>query len=126
MKTEENINISIGERLKMIREIYNEGSKISTTQFAYLLDLTRDQLANYECGRSSLPVNVIYNLYKRGINPTFLIAGEENMFANNFAGTELKNKIEHKISVRQNAKIKGRIYEGRKLKVAAGLLEDES
>ena len=97
----ENINKEIGKRLKKVREIMNEGGKLSAEQFAYLLGETRDKIANYESGRASLPVRVLYELYNRGINPQFLLSGEGSIFADNTAGKEFERKINER-----NSKIK--------------------
>ena len=86
------LNKEIGIRLKSVRHIYNEGSYLTVRQFANLLYITPEKLLNYESGRSALPINVLIELYNRGINPIFLLVGEEDVFANN-AGKSLKEKI---------------------------------
>lgn len=90
------INSEIGKRLKQTRLIFNEGSKLSSEQFAYLLGETGDKIRNFELGRSAVPVRLLYNLYLRGINPIFIISGEGSMFADNPAGREFRQKIESK------------------------------
>lgn len=92
----ENYNLEIGKRLKNIRMIFNEGAKLSSEQFAYLLGETGDKIRNFELGRSALPVRVLYNLYLRGINPVYVISGDGSMFADNEAGVEFKRKVESK------------------------------
>lgn len=87
----------VGERLKKIRFIFNEGGKLSADQFAFLLGETRDKIANYELGRAGLPIRVMYELYKRGISPVFLISGEGSLFADNNEGNNFKNRIADKI-----------------------------
>ena len=89
-------NKQIGNRLKAVRSIYNEGIRFTVEQFAHLLDITNEQLLNYEAGRSALPINVLIELYNRGINPVFILAGEEDIFANNYVGNELRKKINSK------------------------------
>lgn len=106
---EKRINIEIGNRLRFIRSIFNEGSKLSAEQFAYLLDETRDRVINYELGRASIPIRVILELYKRGINPVYLIAGEGEIYAKNSAGKQLKERIsekERKINAKQTSVIR--------------------
>jgi len=71
------LNKNIGNRLKAIRHIYLEGMCLSTKQFAYLLGITEEKLLNYENGRSALPIDVLFKLYKRGINPTLLVIGKD-------------------------------------------------
>ena len=43
----------------------------------YLLGITEEKLLNYENGRSALPIDVLFKLYKRGINPTLLVIGKD-------------------------------------------------
>lgn len=87
----------VGERLKKIRFIFNEGGKLSADQFAFLLGETRDKIANYELGRAGLPIRVMYELYKRGISPVYLISGEGSIFAENTEGNNFRNRISDKI-----------------------------
>ena len=95
-------NKRVGNRLKKIRNIFNEGSRLSAKQFGFLLGMNRDKIANYESGRSSIPVSLIYTLYIRGINPIFLISGEGSVFADNQAGRDFKEKIERKMRSRNS------------------------
>ena len=89
-------NKQIGNRLKAARSIYNEGIRLTVEQFAHLLDITSEQLLNYETGRSTLPINVLVELYNRGINPVFILAGKDDVLANNDVGNELRKKINMK------------------------------
>lgn len=86
-----------GERLKKIRFIFNEGGKLSADQFAFLLGESRDKIANYELGRAGLPIRVLLELYKRGINPVYLISGDGSLFADNPEGINLRNRISQKV-----------------------------
>jgi len=86
-------NKNIGLRLKKIRKLFNEGSGLSSTQFAHLLQITGDKIRNYEIGRAALPVSVLYTLYKKGINPTYVISGEGTVFAANSAGKSLRTML---------------------------------
>lgn len=95
----------VGERLQSIRSIFNEGAKLSARQFAYLLNTTRDRIANYETGRSSIPVSVLYSLYIRGINPVYLISGEGSLFAENEAGRVFKQKIKRQLNSKMSTEI---------------------
>ncbi|MDX9790065.1 MAG: helix-turn-helix transcriptional regulator [Candidatus Kapabacteria bacterium] len=87
----------VGDRLKKIRFIFNEGGKLSADQFAFLLGETRDKIANYELGRAGLPIRVIYELYKRGINPVYLISGEGSIFADNYEGQNFRARVAIKV-----------------------------
>ena len=87
---------TMGKRLKTARLIYNEGIKLSAEQFAHLLDITTDKLQNYETGRSTIPQTLMYELYYRGINPIYILTGEEDIFANNNVGNALRQKILNK------------------------------
>ncbi len=93
----ENLNKEIGERIRFIRSIFNEGGKLSANQFAHLLGETVHKILNYESGRVAVPPSFLLNLYKRGINPIFIISGEGSIFAPNTAGIELRRKIEVKL-----------------------------
>lgn len=92
-------NKKCGLRLKKIREIFNEGRKLSAEQFAHLLDESRDKIANYEAGRTQIPLSMLYELYKRGINPSFIITGEGDIFTDDANGLKLKRKIELKATL---------------------------
>jgi len=81
----------VGRRIRAIREIFNEGGRISTTQFAYLLGETRDIVNNYENGRTNLNASTLLSMYYRGINPVFIISGDEDIFANNSEGRRLRS-----------------------------------
>jgi len=89
----ENILKESGERLKEVRLVFNQGKKLSSEQFAYSLDETGDRIKNYEYGKASIPIRLLYRLYKKGINPNFIISGEGGMFAQNYEGLYLKNSI---------------------------------
>lgn len=128
MKKSLSINQDVGIRLRQIRALFNEGGRISAAQFAYLLNTSRDKVANYESGRSALPLEIIYLLYQRGINPIYLICGEGPMFASNAEGKKFELKVNTRASfepMKQNARVIGRIYEGIKLKAAAGMMDGE-
>lgn len=118
----------VGLRLRQIREIMNEGSKLSSIQFGYLLDENGDKIRNYEIGRANIPVRLLYNLYKRGINPNYIIAGHESIFADNDEGKRLakltyqrntKQEIQNKLKNVENKYSHGDID----LKVAAGRIK---
>ncbi len=113
----------MGKRLREVREIFNEGGKVSTTQFAYVLSETRDRISNYENGRSAIPVKLLYELYNRGINPTYIITGDGEIFANNEAGNIFKEKIRTRISYQSQQKY-ARLSDEKTefLKVAAGMI----
>ncbi|MFN3306266.1 MAG: hypothetical protein ACK42Z_03655 [Candidatus Kapaibacteriota bacterium] len=90
----QNLNKEIGERLRFVRSIFNEGGKLSATQFARLLGETMHKILNYELGRAQVPPSLLVTLYRRGINPIFILTGEGSFFAPNQAGRELKDKLE--------------------------------
>ncbi|MDC1068023.1 helix-turn-helix transcriptional regulator [Candidatus Kapabacteria bacterium] len=88
-----------GNRLKNIREIFNEGSKLSANQFAFLLDESADRIRNCELGRTSISIDILKKLYERGINPSYIITGEGDIFTDTPTGKELRNKILAKANV---------------------------
>lgn len=96
---EEKLAKEIGSRLRFIRNIYHEGTRLSSKQFAHLFNESLHRILSYEQGRSNVPVYLIYQLYYRGINPIFLITGEDSLFAPNKAGKELNAKIKGKVSL---------------------------
>jgi hypothetical protein len=49
-----------------------------------------------------VPPSFLLSLYKRGVNPIFILSGEGEMFAPNAAGRELKRKLEAKLSPKQS------------------------
>ena len=92
----------IGKRLREIRNIANEGTKLSARQFAYLLDETPDKILNYENGRAAISIKLLINLYYRGFNPVYILTGEGSVFADNDAGLDLKKKFENKTKTGKN------------------------
>ncbi len=92
----EDLKIKIGRRLKEIRYIFLEGEKVSRKQFAYAIGENKDNIANYEIGRASIPNRVLLALYKRGFNPVYILTGEGSIFADNESGRILKDIINSK------------------------------
>jgi hypothetical protein len=90
----ENLNKNIGKRLKEVRMLFNEGDWLSGDQFGHLLGVSGDKIRNYESGRSAVPVRLLAELYRRGINPVFLIAGEGSVFADNEEGRRMAHRID--------------------------------
>lgn len=111
----QNYSLEVGKRLREVRSIFNEGTRLSSEQFAYLLDETGDKIRNYELGRATVPIRLLYALYQRGINPIYLISGEGNMFADNIAGRNFIEKIAQRVSFEETDTIM--------LKAAAGTIE---
>jgi len=117
------LNKEIGERLKGIRHIFNDGKKLSADQFGHLLGESRDNIANYESGRAGLPVRLLYELYFRGISPTWIVTGLGPVFAENESGKQFVDRISQKSSDLTNI-VKLREIDDSKmsvLKVAAGI-----
>lgn len=94
---EEKLAKEMGNRLRFIRNIFHEGTRLSSNQFAHLFNESLHKILSYEQGRSSMPVSLIYQLYQRGVNPIFLITGEGSIFAPNKAGEELFEKLKDKV-----------------------------
>lgn len=111
------LNIEVGNRLREVRDIFHEGMKLSADQFAFLLDETGDKIRNYELGRAAVSIKVLRKLYDKGINPTYIVTGEGDIFADNRAGDERREAI------RKNLE-KGKLEaEKRIILVAAGRLK---
>ncbi len=89
MKSEQK---DIGNRLKEIRKIFNNGYKCSLEQFSELLGESKFNIANYEQGKANIPNRTINALYAIGINPIYIISGEGDKFAPNLKGKDLKEK----------------------------------
>lgn len=87
------LNIEAGKRLRKVRDVFHDGVKLSADQFAFILDETGDRIRNYELGRASISIRLLLSLYKRGINPTYIITGEGDIFADNKAGKDRKEAI---------------------------------
>ncbi len=83
----------IGQRLKLIRHIIRDGSKISAREFGERFDETRDNIANYETGRAPVPIRLLHGLFYFGFNPIYLITGDGSFFAPNARGKELERRI---------------------------------
>ncbi|MBM2814663.1 MAG: hypothetical protein HW421_1425 [Ignavibacteria bacterium] len=87
----EKLKIDIGKRLLEIREgLLFEGIKVSSAQFAKMFGETTDKIQNYERGVSNVPNHLLVRLYRRGINPTYILTGEGSKFADNEEGRKLK------------------------------------
>lgn len=87
------LNKEIGARIRFIRSIFNEGAKLSASQFAHLLGESVHKILNYELGRAQVSPSFLVSLYRRGINPTYILTGEGKIFAENKAGRELEQKF---------------------------------
>jgi predicted metalloprotease len=129
------LNIQIGKRLRQVRLMFNEGEKLSTMQFAYLLGESTERIYNYEFGRAGVPVRVLLELYNRGINPIYIISGEGDIFAPNKEGVTLKEKISkrkanllvNKNEVKKiNLNPKELDFHTKVIKVAAGKIKEKS
>lgn len=95
----------MGERLRQVRLIFNEGTKLTANQFAHLLDESGDKIRNYELGRAAIPARLLLNLYRRGISPVYLLAGEGSIYAENEAGRKFQSIVEAKQSKMNELKI---------------------
>lgn len=84
----------IGKRIKLIRNIINEGGKLSVEQFAFVLQESGDKMRNYELGRAAVPNRVLQALHTRGFNITFIVAGEGDVFNNSPAGQRFKKVVQ--------------------------------
>jgi len=92
----------IGERLREIRQIFLEGDKVSTRQFANALGEKKDSITNYEMGKAGIPNRLLQKLYERGFNPIYVVTGEGSIFADNDRGKTIKDKIHAKNSNNSN------------------------
>jgi len=120
---------NIGQRLRFVRSIFNEGKKLSTEQFAHLLGESRDNIANYEHARASIPARVLIELYKRGINPTWVLTGDGDVFANNLPGKQRRKLMKERgidiSEIKELAKVEFEEHkEVKVLKVAAGKIKN--
>lgn len=120
---------NIGQRLRFVRSIFNEGKKLSTEQFAHLLGESRDNIANYEHARASVPARVLIELYKRGINPTWVLTGDGDVFANNLPGKQRRKLLKQRgidiSEIKELAKVEFEEHkEVKVLKVAAGKIKN--
>ena len=120
---------NIGQRLRFVRSIFNEGKKLSTEQFAHLLGESRDNIANYEHARASIPARVLIELYKRGINPTWVLTGDGDLFANNLPGKQRRKLMKERgidiSEIKELAKVEFEEHkEVKVLKVAAGKIKN--
>lgn len=88
-----NLNKEIGKRIRFVRSIFNEGAKLSASQFAHLLGESMHKILNYELGRAQASPSFLVSLYRRGINPTYILTGEGKIFAENEAGRQLEQKF---------------------------------
>ncbi len=93
----EDFALESGKRLRNLREIMNEGGKLSADQFAFIINESRDKIINYELGRSAIPIKLLYEIYKRGFNPLYIISGEGCIFVDNENGIKMKQLFEDRL-----------------------------
>lgn len=98
----DNIQKIIGDRLREIRDIIFEGGRISARQFAVAVGETKDNIANYENGRANVPNRLLVALYHKGINPTYILTGEGEIFASNEEGDMIAKRIKNKGKAKSN------------------------
>ncbi len=99
------LNNEIGKRIRNIRLVFNEGGKLTANQFGFLLKESGDKIRNYELGRTPISPRVLYSLYKRGINPIYIISGEGSMFADTKAGREFAGRLSEHTGGKAGAKV---------------------
>ncbi len=87
--------ISIGKRLQEVRSNYIAARKLSAIEFADILGESKYNISNYERGIASIPNRVLIELYKNGINPTWVLTGEQSIYINNASQAEEKNNDIH-------------------------------
>ncbi len=112
-------NLEVGKRLRIVRNIFNEGGKLTADQFAFLMGETRDKITNYELGRAAVPVRLLLELYNRGINPVYIISGEGSVFTETTTGTEFLEKIVNRINA-------GLISDRRTIRLINDIVEEHS
>lgn len=101
----------IGERLRYIREnVLGDGVKLTASQCATLFNTSADKIRNYESGRSAVPVEFLVKLYRKGINPVFIIAGEGIPIADNKAGWLLNERSAGNVYGRDDEAIVQKFY----------------
>lgn len=93
----ENFANESGQRLRNLREILNEGGKLSAEQFAFITNESQDKIINYELGRSAIPIKLLYEIYKRGFNPNYIISGIGSIFLDDDKGIKLRELFVHKL-----------------------------
>lgn len=113
----ENFAIESGQRLRNLREILNEGGKLSADQFAFIINESQDKIINYELGRSAIPIKLLLEIYKRGFNPNYIISGVGSIFLDDENGQKLKSVFEYKLqnsvlSMSERAKISAALEGG--------------
>lgn len=93
----EDFALESGKRLRNIREIFNEGGKLSAEQFGFAVNESSDKIINYELGRTAIPIKLLYEIYKRGFNPNYIISGMGSLFLENENGQRIRKIIEDKL-----------------------------
>lgn len=73
--------VSIGQRLKAVRINHIAERKLSINEFANLVGENQFNISNYESGKANVPNRLLIKLYEKGINPTWILTGEEDVFS---------------------------------------------
>ncbi len=82
----------IGKRLQEVRNKYISSRKLSTLEFADLINESKFNISNYESGKANIPNRVLVELYKKGINPTWILTGEQSIYVNTINSAEAEEK----------------------------------
>ncbi|MBI5324236.1 MAG: helix-turn-helix domain-containing protein [Ignavibacteriae bacterium] len=98
----EDLQKQIGMRLREVRNIFFEGGKLSTRQFAIAVNETKDNIANYENGRANVPNRLLVTLFNKGINPTYILTGNGSIYTSNEAGQLLAKRAGSKVIAEAN------------------------
>lgn len=85
------LETGIGQRLKEVRINHIAERKLSINELAELLDESQFNISNYESGKANVPNRVLIKLYRQGINPTWVLTGEEEVFS--VKAREKQNKL---------------------------------
>lgn len=83
--------INIGKRLQEVRSKYISAGKLTAIEFADLLGESRFNIANYERGIANIPNRVLVELYRNGINPTWVLTGEQEIYVSSGKNLKISN-----------------------------------
>lgn len=82
-------NLEVGMRLQHARKLL----KMTQKELAETTGFNPTNITSYELGKADVPVRLLSELYKLGVNSNWILTGTEHIFAYNDAGKLLQKDV---------------------------------